>query len=371
MVCTLCRELLDGRCSGCVRGDVCVPDQAAASPCTVLRCAAARAIPYCLRDCPEFPCAHYELGQLFCQTRAATHERRVPYPVSGAAVTTSNPANTVRASDSAAHLRVYTLGRFRVFAGEREISDVDWCQGRGPTEKIKALFAFLVVRNSRGARRDTLLDLLWPEQMDPARAGSNLHLALHCLRRALEPDRAAGAESRFIRFDGLRYRFVAHDLCWIDADSFERHCVDAAAADQVGDSATAVEQWTMATGLYGGEYLSGISAAYTEDGFHDWCLCRREDLHERYLGALVGLADAHANLADPDTGLRLARQALQVDPACEPAHRVAVRCLMDTGQIAAALVQFRLCVAQLARHEGRPPTHETRRMYDAVVALGG
>jgi DNA-binding SARP family transcriptional activator len=369
MVCALCRQFLDGRCAGCVRGDLCEADRAAASPCVVLRCAAGRSVPYCMRDCPEFPCDHYEFGQLFCQTRAATHERRLPYAVTESTVTATDPAGGVRTSHGTAQLRLYTLGRFRVFAGEREIGDVDWSQGRGPTEKVKALLAFLVVRNSQGARRDTLLELLWPEQGDATRAASNLHVAVHSLRRALEPDRPVGTESRFIRFDGLRYRFAGHDVCWVDAVDFEHHCASAAAAEECGDSATAVEQSAMATALYGGDYLTGLSATYTEDCFTDWCMSRREDLREQYLAALVRLADGHVRLDDPDTGLRLARQALQVDPLCERAHRIAMQCLIATGQIALALVQYRVCTSQLARSEGRPPSFETRRLYETVTAV--
>ncbi len=76
-------------------------------------------------------------------------------------------------------LRVFCLGTFRVYRSLEEIEEDGWGRGKGPTLKIKALFAYLLSRKRRGARKDTLIDLLWPEQRDYAQASACFQLALH------------------------------------------------------------------------------------------------------------------------------------------------------------------------------------------------
>lgn len=88
--CLACRLSLEGKCSPCGSGG---SDQARkkleaqerliGAPCPILACATARRIDYCLRDCLEFPCPHFEDGPypfsdgfLNMQTR----RRKMPLP---------------------------------------------------------------------------------------------------------------------------------------------------------------------------------------------------------------------------------------------------------------------------------------------------
>ncbi|HRW10416.1 MAG TPA: hypothetical protein P5121_35170, partial [Caldilineaceae bacterium] len=56
-----------------------------------------------------------------------------------------------------------------------------------PYDKVRALFAYLVVESTRPLRRDTLTALLWPDQSDKE-ARHNLSQALLKLRQTLDPD---------------------------------------------------------------------------------------------------------------------------------------------------------------------------------------
>lgn len=290
------------------------PCRADAGPCVIYRCAAARVIADCRRECADFPCTLYRHEPHDCQNLAGSYPWR------------ANDSHEGRPAPDATLLRVHLLGRFRVFVAGQELQDRDWSQGRGPTAKVKALLAILVVRGAQGARRETLTELLWPRQRDLGRAITNLHVALHCLRCTLEPGRVKGARSGFVDFDGLRYRLTADGGCWTDADAFERHCSAASAAARRGDQQAAFEQWTLAASLYSGDYFTDLGTAYSEEGLHDWCLPRREALRADYLTVLLRLADHHAEHGDPEAGLRLARHALRLDPECEAAIHLAEHC---------------------------------------------
>lgn len=368
IVCTICRYYVRGLCQGCVRGDLCPPEKAVLSPCPVLRCAAAKSIPYCARDCANFPCALFEHRFPRCWFQVASRRPGVTlldeWERTGAPLQASTPVTDHSREEG---LRVFCLGPFRVYRGSEEVRDDEWGRGRGPTQKIKAMFAYLLSRKERGARRETLTDLLWPEQTDYDRAGANFHLALYCLRRALEPDLKAGADSSYIRYAGGRYRFEPTEHYWIDADVFETYCRRAQECSRRGDPEAAMLYWGMALDVYGGDYMAEIDVQYTQDRTHDWCMPRRHRLRELYLTGLLEMARYHRNTEEYGACVKYARQALDAEPTFEPAHRIAMQCMIEGGQPDTAIHQYRMCETELAQYENRMPSEQTRLLYEQVM----
>jgi DNA-binding SARP family transcriptional activator len=283
----------------------------------------------------------------------------------------AGPLPSLTASDieppGRAGLRVFCLGTFRVYRGLEEIREDEWGRGKGPTLKIKALLAYLLSRRRRGARKETLIDLLWPEQRDYAQAGACFHLALHHLRRALEPGLKAGAASSYIRYRRERYRFDPQEPCWIDDDVFEAYCRRAQAQARNGDPEVAMIDWAMALDLYGGEYMAGICTDYTENPLYDWCIARRRYLRELFLTALLAMAGYHYHTGAYGLGVKYAREALAVEPALERAHRLAMRCLIEDGRPDEAMHQYHTCRSELAYYEGRKPVKETKLLFEQLL----
>jgi DNA-binding SARP family transcriptional activator len=266
-----------------------------------------------------------------------------------------------------AGLRVFCLGTFRVYRDSEEIQEDEWGRGKGPTLKIKALFAYLLSRKRHGARKEALVDLLWPEQRDLVHAGSCLHLALHYLRWALEPDLKSGAASSYIRYERGRYRFDPQNLCWTDADVFEAYCRRAQAQGRNGDPKAAMIDWAMALDLYAGDYMAGICVDYTENPLYDWCIPRRRYLRGLYLTGLLAMTSYYYHTGAHDLGVKYARAALAVEPALERAHRLAMRCLIEDGQPDEAIQQYHKCQGELAYYEGRKPVQETKLLYEQLL----
>jgi DNA-binding SARP family transcriptional activator len=328
------------------------------------QCAAKRQIAFCARDCTDFPCPLLERTMPYRWARLAV-ESATP------ALSAANPVpelpDPLDASHDAQVLRILSLGEFRVFRRDLELRDSDWGGGKGPTKKIKALLAFLLCSRTRGARKETLIDLLWPGQTDPNRANNSFHQALFHLRRALEPDLEPGIESSYIRCRNGRYRFDPQKPVWIDVDTFIQ-CTDRAQAlEQRGDPIFAADYWSRAAGLYGGKFMAGIDNKYTSSHYYDWCAPVAYHYEQLYLTATMALARHHRGLGDHTLAITRAREALQVEPALESAHRLLIRCLMEIGQLDHALGQYRVCEAELASRQDRPPSTQTDLLFQELL----
>ncbi len=368
IACTVCRYYRRGLCEGCVRGNLCPPAKGLLSPCPVLRCAAARKIPYCNRDCPEFPCLLFKHNSLRCwfPVDASLQEiAPLDYETLTRSPTSFRPLDAQQSNRKG--LRVFCLGSFRVYRDSEEIQDHEWGQGKGPTQKIKTMFAYLLSRDKRGTRKDTLIDLLWPNQSNHDRASDTFHLTLHCLRRALEPDLKSMTASSYIQYKRGRYRFDPVKPYWLDADAFESYCRQAETYDRHGESETAKLYWGMAAGVYEGDYMAGIHPDFTADRNRDWCLPQRQYLRELYLNALLEMAHYSCNKMEFETCLNYAYQILEVDPCFEEVHRLAIQCLIKSRQFDCALRQYRTCEAELASYENRAPSGQTRQLYQELT----
>jgi len=138
IACATCRYYRRGMCEGCVRGDLCPPAKGLLSPCPVLRCAAARKVPYCNRDCPEFPCILFEHNTLHCWFPVDSRRQGMA-PADYRALTrlpiSFRPVDAQKSDGEG--LRVFCLGSFRVYRDSAKIQDHEWGQAKAPLEKSR------------------------------------------------------------------------------------------------------------------------------------------------------------------------------------------------------------------------------------------
>lgn len=365
--CTVCRFGIKGQCECRVGEGSRRFGRVIHRPCPVEQCASSRDLTFCARDCPDFPCLLLEHAIPHRWSRLATGSAGAPLPGQETpSAVPLPPAQQLPISQSDDTLYIICLGQFRIFRGNVELKNSDWGHGRGPTQKIKALFAFLVSRRDHGARKETLIDLLWPQQTDLRRANSSFHQALFYLRRALEPNLEPGAFSSYIRRQGERYHFAPQKPCWIDAEAFVA-CTDRARSlEQSADPASAIACWARAAELYGGRFMAGIDSRYTRSDLYDWCASASYRFEQLFLAATLKVARHH--LAEGQHALAIVhlREALLTEPAFESAHLLLIQCLMQTGQWEQALAQYRVCEAGLAFHQDREPSAEVKRLYEEL-----
>ena len=88
--CTVCRLAVGGECSPCGAGISAQAERKLeaqlrllGAPCPILQCAHDRRVEYCLRDCLDFPCPHFEDGPYpfsegFCQMQRRRRSQPPP-----------------------------------------------------------------------------------------------------------------------------------------------------------------------------------------------------------------------------------------------------------------------------------------------------
>jgi len=205
------------------------------------------------------------------------------------------------------------------------------------TKKAIALLAYLAVAR-RPTARDEVAALLWPES-DQTRARSALRRTLSALNAALGE---AGVAS-----DGDMLSLVAKT----DIGEFRRLI----ASDRLAEAAAAYE----------GDFLSGFTLRDSAE-FDDWQAATASALRREYTGVLARLV----RQSDVDEAIDHARRWVDTDPLDEDAHRALIRLHTQKGDRAAAVRQYKECVAILERHLGVAPTEETKGLLDAAPSDG-
>jgi DNA-binding SARP family transcriptional activator len=249
-------------------------------------------------------------------------------------------------------LRIYTLGGFRVFRGDEEVQQTAW--GR---EKAVFLIHLLVARHRAQLHKEQIIDLLWPEQ-NPEAGDRDFKVALNAVQKALEPDRPPRAPSKYVRRLDLTYG-LAPGSFWLDAEAFEDHIEQ---AGQLGpeDQQGAMAAYRAGLALYQGPFLP-------ERRYEDWAAGERERLQTLALAAMTRLAELTLP-SDPVEAIRLAQEALSIDPVWENATRVLMRAFMQSGNRPMALRAYESCRQAIRDEFGLEPLPETRRLYEQIMA---
>lgn len=372
--CDVCRLYTSGACTGCAPGDSCSPEKVVRSACPILSCASARGVPFCPHDCPEYPCALFRRGLTQCE-RAKLVESYAPLGQTFAGWVKLAPQQVglepeVQYNGGGPQLYVFCLGTFRVYRQKTIISEAEWGQTKGSTQKVKALFAYLLTQEARGATKDEIVEFLWGDQNLRYKGKSRLYATLYYLRRVLEPDLKPRTDSKYIIHQDGYYKLAPASGYWVDATAFETYYQQALRLEQAGQKDAAAQYWELADGLYQGDYMLSLVPYYTA-GYDDCCRWRQYRLKDMYLTVLLQLARYHYEFRNERWSLAYAQKALAEDWCCEEAHRVIMRIKHRAGRRGELIRQYRLCERCLADAEERAPSPETAQLYEQCLQTIG
>jgi DNA-binding SARP family transcriptional activator len=225
----------------------------------------------------------------------------------------------VEAGAREAGLQVFALGPLRVERGGTMMRQ--WGGAKAGTRQAEAVFAFLFDRNERGAAKDEIIELIWPD-VDLERADLAFHRTLGGLRTTLEPGRRGGDRGGAITFHNDRYRLDPSLVEWSDVGAFDE---EMAAASAATDQDQALRHLERARALYRGDFLDdcpfyGDSAQVEE---------RRELLRGRCVDLLLALGERYERRGDRPAAAASFRQARSISgdelpPAEEALSRLGV-----------------------------------------------
>ena len=248
-------------------------------------------------------------------------------------------------SDAAASgpLRVRTLGGAVVEFGEAALTAAHWGYAK-PRELM-----FLLV-SSPPMTKDQIAAALWPD-LSRQQLGNALHTALRELRRALgDPGWVVYADGHY-RFDRSR----PHEC---DVTEFEDALL---AARRARPPEAALPELQRAIGVYGGDFLDGMSAG-------EWALVRRDELRRAFESALLAAGRLQTAAGRHQAAATLFRRAVAHEPLNETAHRELMNCWSRLGETARAVRHYEELTALLREQVGVPPAPETTALYRRLTA---
>ena len=264
---------------------------------------------------------------------------------------TESLIENIKAKRAKAVVQVQTLGNFQLSRKGNSVSSKDW--GR---DKTVQLFQFFVTaRHRKALHKEQIMDRLWNEDGDSG--DSYFKVALHGINKVLQPDKKSHAEAHFIQRQGVTYQLNLDEI-WIDADALE---VYIALGNQVfiDQPELAKMAYTEAINLYQGIYLP-------DRLYEDWSCDERERLQVLALGAIITLSE----LLLPDNpmeSIRLAQQALLIDPAWEDAYRLQMEAYFRKGNRPMAIKTYQQCEKVLEAEFGIEPLPETKRLLNKII----
>ncbi len=240
---------------------------------------------------------------------------------------------------------------------------------RLPTDKTRALLAYLTLHPDTPLRREALANLLWPDQPEEL-ARQNLRKTIGRLKQALDEAEPNLAEAVLaITRESIALR-GAHTTA--DVLTFRAHL----AAVRSHPHATLAHCPTCHMRLQAavaltqrGEFLAGLTLPDAPP-FDEWLLIQRENLYQQQLAALHQLAQTYEAQGAWEPALQCAHAQIALEPWREEAHRQAMRLLANHGRRAEAIAQYQTCRQILQDELGVEPTAETEALL-AQIRAGG
>ena len=232
-----------------------------------------------------------------------------------------------------------------------------------PSDKARALLAYLAMEAGQAHRREKLAGLLWPGYTETS-ARTNLRRALADLRQAIG-DHQAMPPSLLVAQETLQFN-AASDAS-VDVSAFTRLISPTALAAPTNlpspqSTSSSLEQ---AVALYRAPFLDGFSIPDSPE-FDEWALLTREQLNRLMLEALRRLTEAYRAQGEPERALLYAWRQVDMDPWQESAHRQVMGLLALSGQRAAALAEYESCRRLLAAELGIEPSEQTRQLAERI-----
>lgn len=232
------------------------------------------------------------------------------------------------------HVTVHTLGSFGVERDGVPVVASEW-----PSRKARDIVKILAVQGERGVSRETLGELLWPENRESP--GNRLSVALSHLRGVLDPGKEHGSD-HFVVADR---RSVRLDLRHVEVDvvAFMAASQTALAAARRGDP-DAVRLLQAAAAMHTGELFG------TDPG-DDWLLEARDEVEARGREVLRALSDELLAGERPADAVPWLARLLAYDPYDEPTYVALLRLLSGLGRHGEARRHYRTYVLRMRELE--------------------
>lgn len=220
-----------------------------------------------------------------------------------------------------------------------------------PSRKSQELFGLLLVAPERGATREALASVLWPE-VTKSKQQLNFRVTLTHLKKTL-------GES-IVQYG----QFIRADRSTVDVDflTFEAHFHRWQELKRKGKFHGAEEHARSAIDLYKADFLPEF---YSQP-----ILSKSGELKEKMKSILHWLATRCVERLECQEAVSLGRKLLSFDSLDERAHRVIMEGLLYQDDRAGALRQFELLKRDLREELDAEPGPDTMELYRRIASAG-
>jgi DNA-binding SARP family transcriptional activator/tetratricopeptide (TPR) repeat protein len=233
-------------------------------------------------------------------------------------------------------VEVRVLGRFEVLRDGVPVGDSAW-----QSRKARDLLRVLVAQRGRPIGRESLIDLLWPDE-DSAQLANRLSVTLAVIRRVLDPERTHPA-CHFVRTDDGVVA-IDYEHLVVDVEEF-LHGVAAGLGCKETDPVAARQRLWRALELYAGDTLA-------EDLYAEWAAPLRNEAAAAHVAASRALAELTLD-DDPSAAVPHLMRVLRQDAYDEPTHLLLVGAFHRLGSFGAARDAYRAYTGKM-RELGLP-----------------
>lgn len=248
-------------------------------------------------------------------------------------------------------LRIETLGQFRVWLGDKELSSKDWQR-----DKAKEIFQLLLINRRRLIPKDEIISLLFGSQ-DEKSANRDFKVALNALNTALEPARLARSNPFFIQRHSTSYGLNLAAGLELDMVDFES-LIKAGLEEQKTERALTYLEKGLS--LYTGDFLP-------DRRFEDWCLEERERLQVLFLRGSERMAKLCVEMKAYDSAIHWCERMLEKDPCWEEAYRLLMQCHYELNNRNQAIKWYQRCCKTIKAELGIEPMKATKQLYNQIM----
>jgi DNA-binding SARP family transcriptional activator len=245
-------------------------------------------------------------------------------------------------------LDIRLLGSMQLLRGDRPLTNF-------ASDKVRALFVYLVIEAAHPHQRRKLATLLWPE-IPETNALASLRHALSNLRKVIG-DRAA--QPPYLITTPQTIQLNRDSEVKVDVNLFEEYC--ALAQKNPLD----FQSLSIAADLYMDRFLEGFSISDSVP-FEEWMVIKRERFDQLAFQVFHKLANYYEIIGDYQSAIAFAQRQIGLDPWREEAHRLMMRCLYYSGQRSAAIAQYDKCCKALASDLNIEPSSDTVKLFEAI-----
>ena len=247
---------------------------------------------------------------------------------------------TIIQKDNSPSIEVICFSEFSVYSHGKPVK---W-----KTAKAKELFAFLITNLNTQVNRDTLIDLLWPDN-DYQKAKIQLHTSISYLRKTLE----SLGYTKVLTFSDQSYALELPNL-QSDAIKFEQLIADHKVVNQT--NIRAFEQ-----------VIHNYSGRYMEKNHYEWAMTHAQSLHLQLLQLLQQIIDYYTEHHKTDKKSHYLQQLLYHNPYSEHALQQLMQHYINIGNRGDAMKLYNDFKDLLMTDLGIVPDRATNDIHDSIL----